>query len=229
MALHVLSRYEEAVEHYELARRLYREAGREVDMARVERAMVDALIYLGRYDEALELAGAARQVFERQDEKRYQAHELLGDLFLAEGEIQRAHEQYVEAVSFIEQIRCQIRVDEFRSAFFRDKLRVYEKLIRLCLDQEDPARQAEAFYSAYPENRWALWSGTSFSTALVTGEAALLLQLNPKLNRTAMNTVITNSGVSIDSLNPAYARKLGRVRIDYLDAVNRILSGNRSR
>jgi subtilisin family serine protease len=84
-------------------------------------------------------------------------------------------------------------------------------------------------YSAYPENRWALWSGTSFSTALVTGEAALLLQLNPKLNRTAMNTVITNSGVSIDSLNPAYARKLGRVRIDYLYAVNRILSGNRSR
>jgi hypothetical protein len=65
---------------------------------------------------------------------RYQAHELLGDLFLAEGENQRAHEQYVEAVSFIEQIRCQIRVDEFRSAFFRDKLRVYEKLIRLCLD-----------------------------------------------------------------------------------------------
>jgi len=77
---------------------------------------------------------------------RYQAHELLGDLFLAAGEIQRAHEQYVEAISFIEQIRCQIRVDEFRSAFFRDKLRVYEKLIRLCLDQEDPAWQAEAFY-----------------------------------------------------------------------------------
>lgn len=77
---------------------------------------------------------------------RYQAHELLGDLFLAAGEIRAAHEQYVEAISFIEQIRCQIRVDEFRSAFFRDKLRVYEKLIRLCLDQEDPARQAEAFY-----------------------------------------------------------------------------------
>lgn len=84
-------------------------------------------------------------------------------------------------------------------------------------------------YCAYPENRWALWSGTSFSTALVTGEAALLLQLNPKLNRSAMNTVITNSGVSIDSLNPAYARKLGRVRVDYLAAVTRVLLGIRSR
>lgn len=77
---------------------------------------------------------------------RYQAHELLGDVLLATDDIGHAHEQYVQAISFIEQIRSGIRVDEFRSAFFRDKLRVYEKLIRLCLDQEDPARQAEAFY-----------------------------------------------------------------------------------
>jgi subtilisin family serine protease len=81
-------------------------------------------------------------------------------------------------------------------------------------------------YSAYPGGRWATWSGTSFSTALVTGEAALLLQLNPNLNRTAMNTVITNSGLNIDALNPGYAGKLGRVRIDYLDAVTRTLAGN---
>lgn len=81
-------------------------------------------------------------------------------------------------------------------------------------------------YSAYPGNHWATWSGTSFSTALVTGEAALLLQLNPALNRSAMNTIITNGGVNIDALNPAYALKLGHVRIDYLDAVNRTLMGN---
>jgi CHAT domain-containing protein/tetratricopeptide (TPR) repeat protein len=77
---------------------------------------------------------------------RYQAHELLGDSMLAGGEIQRAHEHYAQAISFIEQIRGSIRVDEFRSAFFKDKLRVYEKLIRLCLDEEDPERHAEAFY-----------------------------------------------------------------------------------
>src|SRR5262252_6229917 len=63
-------------------------------------------------------------------------------------------------------------------------------------------------YSAYPENRWALWSGTSFSTALVTGEAALLLQLNPGLDRSAMNTVMTSGGVNINNLNPAYRDKL---------------------
>lgn len=77
---------------------------------------------------------------------RYQAHELLGDNALAAGDVRRAYEQYTQSVSFIEQIRCQIRVDEFRSAFFKDKLRVYEKLIRLCLNEDDPQRQAEAFY-----------------------------------------------------------------------------------
>ncbi len=78
-------------------------------------------------------------------------------------------------------------------------------------------------YSAYPGGLWATWSGTSFSTALVTGEVALLLYLNPNLDRLAMNTLITNSGVSINSLNPAYIGLLGQVRIDYLDAVIRTL------
>lgn len=79
-------------------------------------------------------------------------------------------------------------------------------------------------YSAYPGGRWATWSGTSFSTALVTGEVALVLQLNRNLDRSAINSIITNAGVSIDRLNPAYGSRLGRVRIDFLSAVNRTLA-----
>jgi CHAT domain-containing protein/tetratricopeptide (TPR) repeat protein len=77
---------------------------------------------------------------------RYQAHELLGDVQLAAGELEQAHLHYTEAISLVEQIRGGIRVDDFRSAFFRDKLRVYDKQIRLCLEQPDQDRQAEAFY-----------------------------------------------------------------------------------
>lgn len=76
----------------------------------------------------------------------YQAHELLGDAQLATGDWRKAQEHYAQAIAFIEQIRSNIRVDEFRSAFFKDKLRVYEKLIRLCLEQGTPEQQAEAFY-----------------------------------------------------------------------------------
>jgi tetratricopeptide (TPR) repeat protein len=76
----------------------------------------------------------------------YQAHELLGDAELAAGDSEQAHDHYARAIVFIEQIRSGIRVDEFRSAFFQDKLRVYDKQIRLCLSCTVPQRQAEAFY-----------------------------------------------------------------------------------
>jgi CHAT domain-containing protein/tetratricopeptide (TPR) repeat protein len=84
---------------------------------------------------------------------RHQVHELLGDLLLDENSEPQAYQHYLQAVSFIEQMRGNIRVDEFRSAFFRDKLRVYEKLIRLCLKHETPDKQAEAFF--YLESRKA--------------------------------------------------------------------------
>ncbi len=76
-------------------------------------------------------------------------------------------------------------------------------------------------FSAYPGKRWARWSGTSFSTALVTGEAALVLRLNPSLGRKDLNEILTNAGVNIDGLNPGFARTLGEVRIDFLSAVRR--------
>src|SRR5262249_15247295 len=79
-----------------------------------------------------------------------------------------------------------------------------------------------SLYSAYPGGRWANWSGTSFSTALVTGEATLLLALKPGTSRTILNQTISGSGVNIDAINPSYFGKLGR-RIDYRAAVEQIL------
>lgn len=81
-------------------------------------------------------------------------------------------------------------------------------------------------YSAYPGNRWAYWSGTSFSTALVSGQAALILQVNPKLKRSTLGTLIYSSGTNIDSVNPGYASLLGR-RIDFLAAIKFALNGKK--
>lgn len=78
-------------------------------------------------------------------------------------------------------------------------------------------------YSAYPGGRWAWWTGTSFSTALVTAEAAQLLAIDRGQSRSNLNRIIVDSGVNIDGLNPAYSGKIGR-RIDYLAAVRLLLS-----
>ncbi|MEP7270935.1 MAG: S8 family serine peptidase, partial [Acidobacteriota bacterium] len=78
-------------------------------------------------------------------------------------------------------------------------------------------------YSAYPDGRWAYWSGTSFSTGLVSGEAALLLSLRPESTRAELDRVISYSGLNLDRLNLKYLGKLGRVRVDFEDAVERLL------
>jgi CHAT domain-containing protein len=72
-----------------------------------------------------------------------QAAETLGDACLAENDLAAAHTHYAAAIASIEQIRSQIGADEFRSSFFSNKLGIYEKLVRLCLDEADPAT---AFY-----------------------------------------------------------------------------------
>src|SRR5438876_1699704 len=64
--------------------------------------------------------------------------------------------------------------------------------------------------SAYPGGRYAMGSGTSFSTALVSGEAALL----HSFRWTGTRTAVANGAINIDAKNPNYAGQLGFGRID---------------
>lgn len=107
-----------------------------------------ALLLAGQWEEAKEKSEASIASTRELELPwlKQQAHELLGDILQAAGETVPAYDQYVRAVAVIEQIRSGIRVDEFRSAFFKDKLRVYEKLIGICLAESGPEKDAEAFY-----------------------------------------------------------------------------------
>jgi CHAT domain-containing protein/tetratricopeptide (TPR) repeat protein len=58
-------KYTAALEEYEAAARLFRQAGREVDRARTLNGALQSLISLGRYDEALTSAAEARTLFEQ--------------------------------------------------------------------------------------------------------------------------------------------------------------------
>src|SRR6266850_554277 len=68
--------------------------------------------------------------------------------------------------------------------------------------------------SSFPGGYYAAISGTSFAAPIVAAEAALLRGLlkNPA-------TVIPQSSVNIDGLNPAYTGNLGAGRVDLFQAV----------
>lgn len=75
---------------------------------------------------------------------RYQCLHLLGNLKQRAGQHQEAYEYYRQAVTHLEALQSSIRVDEYKSAFLADKVRVYEDLIGLCLRQGE-AKIEEAF------------------------------------------------------------------------------------
>ena len=58
-------RYADALEQYDAAIKLFRRAGREVDVARTLNGALQSLICLGKYDDALAAARRARTIFER--------------------------------------------------------------------------------------------------------------------------------------------------------------------
>jgi hypothetical protein len=60
------------------------------------------------------------------------------------------------------------------------------------------------------------YSGTSFSTALVSGAAALIWARNPLYTGGEVENVMRLLAVPLDSINPGYAGRLGSGRIDFL-------------
>jgi subtilase family protein/fervidolysin-like protein len=64
---------------------------------------------------------------------------------------------------------------------------------------------------------YATWSGTSFAAPFAVAEAALLISADPRLPD--VKKTIEDTAVSLDLLNPVYADKLGRGRLDMLAAL----------
>lgn len=92
----------------------------------------------------------------------------------------------------------------------------------------DVSAPGVGLYSSYPGGKFAWWSGTSFATALVSGEAALILSALPTAVQRSTSArrqvipIIKASTIPLDSINPPrYWGKLGTGRIDVLQAVQK--------
>lgn len=68
----------------------------------------------------------------------------LGLLAIQFGERQAAEVSFNRAVKLIEDLRAPLPAEEFRTAFFTDKLIPYNELVRICLDDENHNRASEA-------------------------------------------------------------------------------------
>ncbi|MCE7988756.1 MAG: CHAT domain-containing protein [Caldilinea sp. CFX5] len=75
----------------------------------------------------------------------YQCHVGLARLYKQQGEIALATTHYHEAIDDIERLQGTIGAEDYKIAFRRDKLQVYEELIFLYLEHKTPAAAAAAF------------------------------------------------------------------------------------
>jgi CHAT domain-containing protein len=69
----------------------------------------------------------------------------LGLLALTVGDTNSAEQAFKKAISVIEELRGPLPGEEFRTAFFSDKLVPYAELVRICLGDGESDRVAEAF------------------------------------------------------------------------------------
>jgi CHAT domain-containing protein len=83
-------------------------------------------------------------VEQAQPQVAQRCHTSLGLLAELEGERERAEKEFKRAIELIETLRAPLPAEEFRSAFFADKLVPYDEMVRLCLAFDEPTRAAEA-------------------------------------------------------------------------------------
>ena len=140
---------------YEQSHIIYQAQGEAVEAARVARAMVDALMLLGKYERALHLAEEARQVFLAHNEHVHAAqlevnvgniyhrqdrnHEAL-DCFQRAGKIlHEAGDRVAQATVAINSANIYVNLDDFRQA-----KELYEKAYEGYLGEGKTALAAEA-------------------------------------------------------------------------------------
>ena len=73
--------------------------------------------------------------------------------------------------------------------------------------------------STYLNGKYAIWSGTSMATPLVSAGAALLLDYNANMNQDNVASTLCLGAEGIEPANPRYAGQIGRGRLNLYGAI----------
>ena len=92
----------------------------------------------------------------------------------------------------------------------------------------DFAAPGEGIYSAFPDNQYAHWSGTSMATPFIAGQAALLKSLAPGLNVLYVANLMADTAYDVDALKPnkKFKDRIGVGLVHIGDSVERLSNGN---
>ena len=78
----------------------------------------------------------------------HQLHAVLGEIHTAQGNLTAARGEFRQAIHELEDVRANIAADELRLNYLKDKVPVYEMLMKTDFRLGDPAMLAEAFETA---------------------------------------------------------------------------------
>jgi len=92
----------------------------------------------------------------------------------------------------------------------------------LKVDVDAPGTQ---IYGPFNDTLYAWWDGTSFAAPFVSGAAALLYSVRPGITRPQVDSALSQTAISVDSLNPGLEGLLGTGLIDPVAAINMVQSG----
>lgn len=81
----------------------------------------------------------------------YQAHLLLGNIHAARGERDDAYRSYQSARTALETLRGNLRGEELKIAFIKNRVEVYENLVELCLMRRESASAKEEAFTYIEE------------------------------------------------------------------------------
>lgn len=140
-------RHFESLDLARKARDFFTKEGLKTKAVYAQLLVARVLLQLGGFSAAAKEAGAAAEMLGDVPAPwlGYQIDYVTGDILAHEGDIAGARACFRKAAQALEVLRTNIHVDELRMTFLKDKLKIYEGLVRTGLQVGDDASLREAF------------------------------------------------------------------------------------
>jgi CHAT domain-containing protein len=133
------ARYLESLEVAQECVAIFKEHSLPIEAAQALIVAARATLALQQYHQVSELLTEALRMGEEVNlpTVRYQCHSLQGALAAAQGDVKNAQMEYELAIHEVEQLRGRLML-EYRVSFLEGKENLYEEMVRLCIDQDQP-------------------------------------------------------------------------------------------